>query len=357
VIHRWIAAACLFAVASDSCVTCAHEKSEPAQKSASVSKVGKLVGQLADTRGHIVHGGQAAVFLCDAATGMPINRETKEAFNPLGELRAEDENALDKLWFDVISEKGVFEFSDVPVGRYRLVAQSWSGTEGFPGFDANNRPSAFLVLHGVAENVEVKAGERAVAYPRQLGHHVLRIVNDPEEPHALLVISQKPTLGDGILGPWGWGKDFCRHWIGMTQMEVPHVTIVGLPKDTAVHVGLVNYDNIRGVGAGSYEPGQREGRLRIIAGWSNGHKDPPPELVKLTDHLEQNKIAVANFLDDTMTLQFQHLFQADDDAHRALFRVLVEDNERMVDVPDFGEQRLADVLAAYGYIDMRKRKR
>jgi hypothetical protein len=309
--------------------------------------VGQLAGHLTDLRGRIVNAGHAAVFLCDAATGMPIHRATKQPLNPT--LR---DPQIDQLWVVETDDRSSFEFKDVPAGKYRIVAQSWSGTKGFPGFHTDIEPSAYVILHGVAENVEVKPDERCVAQVRQMGNHVLRIVNDPEEAHALLLISLEPTLGDGILGPYGWGKKFCRHLIGVTQMEVPHVTIMGLPENSAVHVGLMNYDNNPGCGAGSYAPGQREGRLRIVASWSNGHKDPPAELVALTDHLEKNQIAMASFLEEP-----ERKSPSDRSGESALWKLLVKDNDRMVKVPGFGEKRLADVLAAYAYVRLRKSKR
>ena len=93
-------------------------------------------------------------------------------------------------------------------------------------------------------------------------------------------------MGDPILGPLAFGKDFCRHIIGFTQEELHYVTIIGLPDAETVHVGLMNYDNNPGFGVGHFDPGQRDGILRIVASWSNGHKEPPSELAPLIDHLK-----------------------------------------------------------------------
>lgn len=308
---------------------------------------GEIAGQLSDPRGRITKAGKVAVFLSDADTGMPIHRETKRPIDPTFR-----EPQFDKLWVVESDDRGLFEFQGVRPGKYRVVAQSWSGTEGFPGFDSNLEPSAFLILHGIAENVEVTPGERTAAMVRQLGNHVLKVVNDPEEEHALLLISLKPTLGDGILGPYGWGTEFRRHLVGVTQMEVPYVTIVGLPEDLPIHVGLMNYDNNPGFGAGSYAAGQREGRLRIVASWSNGHKDPPDELVELTNYLEKNQVQLHSLLDEADRRRVDAK-----DARGALLGLLVEDNDREVSVPGLGKKRLADVLAAYSYTKLRKSKR
>jgi hypothetical protein len=324
------------------------EEAVPKQPEKANEITGDLVGSLTDPLGQIVYAGRAAVFLCDAATGMPIDRESKRPITP-----SSHDPTLEHMWVAETRERGDFRFDQVPVGKYRLVAQSWSGTQGFPGFEANRHPSVFVILHGVAEDVVIEAGKQTQAFPRQLGNHVLHIRNDPEEPHALLLISLKPTCGDAILGPYGWGREFCRNLIGVTQMEVPHVTIIGLPADRAIHVGLMNYDNSPGCGSGSYAPGQREGQLRIVAAWSNGHKDPPPGLAKLTDYLEKNQIEISTFLNQANA----EATAKPQDAQRILLDAMVADNDRMVTVSGLGQRRLADVLAAYSYIRLRKSKR
>jgi len=303
-------------------------------------KTGQVVGQLVDVNDHITYAGEAVVFLCDARTSYPIHRKTK---------RPVKINVMDRLseiwetWYVVTDENGVFQFNEVPVGCYRLVAQSWSGTKGMP----KGKPSTFVMLHGVAENVEVKEGKRTRAYPRQLGNRVLRITNDPEEPHAFLLISLKPALGDAILGPYGWGNEFVSQVVGVTGMEQSHVTIFGLPDDRDVHVALFNYDNSPGFGTGSYKADQREGKLRIVASWSNGHHDPPPELKKLTDYLEDNKVRFNDFLNG------KEKVKRDLDARQELLKCLSDDPEREVEVRGLGKRRLVDVVAALSYIRLR----
>jgi hypothetical protein len=45
------------------------------------------------------------------------------------------------------------------------------------------------------------------------------------------------------------------------------------------------------------------------------------------------------------------------DARRALLNLLIEDNDREVSVPNLGKKRLADVLAASAYTELRQRKK
>lgn len=303
-------------------------------------ETGQLVGQLAGTDQQITYVGEVVVFLCDAKTGSPIHRETRTPF----QLQRQGIQ-FDKLWFAITDEAGSFEFKNVPAGQYRLVAQSWSGTKGLPKLFG--KTSAFVVLHGVAENVVVKQGERTVVFPRQLGNGVLRIQNDPAEAHAFLLISLKPTLGDAILGPQLWGDEFVSQIIGVTHMEQPHVTICGLPDNCDVHVALFNYDNNPGVGAGSFKAGARNETLRIVATWSNGHREPPPELKALTDHLDAKKAKFSDFLDEAQK------GKNDQETEQNLIQELREHPRREVDVPGLGKRRLADVVAALSYIRLR----
>ncbi|MDB5389644.1 MAG: hypothetical protein JWM11_5290 [Planctomycetaceae bacterium] len=306
---------------------------------------GQIAGQLLDADGQITYAGEVVVFLCDAKTGYPIHRETKKSV----EASFQD-LSCDKFWQAVTDEAGSFEFNEVPVGNYRLVAQSWSGTKGMPKFPG--KTSSFVILHGVAENVSVKESERTVASPRQLGHEILQITNDPPEASAFLLISLKPTLGDGILGPYGWGNEFTSQLIGVTHMAQPHVTIIGLPDNRNVHVALFNYDNNPGVGAATFKPGQQHGKLRIIASWSNGHHEPPPELKELTDHLQTKKSTAQEFLDGS-----GNKVRTEQEAQLKLIQLVRENPKREVNVAGLGQRRLADVIAALGYVKLRAQLR
>jgi hypothetical protein len=66
-------------------------------------------------------------FIGDATTGRPLfaaNRKPLGDDNPL--------NSFDDLWHVVTEPHAGFVFDKVPPGEYRLVAQSWSGTQGLP---------------------------------------------------------------------------------------------------------------------------------------------------------------------------------------------------------------------------------
>lgn len=300
----------------------------------------ELRGYLADTKGKPTYAGEVPVFLCDAKTGYPIDRETRAP----AKFTLHDW-PLERAWHTLTKEDGNFAFTDVLPGRYRLVAQSWSGTKGIPKMPG--KTSMFILLHGTAEDVGVKAGEQGVGVVRPLGNHTLHITNDPKEASAFLLISLKPPIGDAILGPFGWGDEFVRNVVGFTHMARPEVTIVGLPENRNAYAGLFNYDNNPGVGAGSFKPEDGEGIVRIVASWSNGHHDPPPELMQLTEHIESRKILATEFFDKSET------FKYDFEARHKLARQLQEKPNRKVSVRELGECRLADVIAALSYADLR----
>lgn len=303
---------------------------------------GTIKGQLLDTDGKITNAGEVVVFLCDQKTGYPIDRQTRQRF----ETRSRELKLEEQLWFAITSEQGGFEFQDVPEGQYRLVAQSWSGTRGLATFQG--RTSSLVFLHGTVNDVKVEPGKQTVAFPRQLGNHVLHLSNDPLEGNAFLLVSLKPTLGDGILGPYGWGEAFMSQLIGVTHMNQPTVTLLGLPPDAAVHVGLFNYDNNPGVGAASFKAGQSKGTVRIIATWSNGHRDPPPELTALTNHLADSKLELESLLPKVTDTE-----KGLNTEERAI-RILRNHPDLEVEVSGLGKRRFADVLAAFGYIRLRK---
>jgi hypothetical protein len=308
----------------------------------STARTGTIVGELLDSNGDKLSVNRVTVFLCDAETGIPIHRGTKRPIQA-----SIQDPQLDEIWYAEAVGDGRFAFADAATGTYRLVAQSWSDGQAFIGFGPDRKPSDRIILHGVVERVHVHPEQETFAVIRPLGSHTLRIVNDPAEPHALLLISLRPTLGDGILGPYGWGTEFLRNLIGVTQMEEAHVTIAGLPESAAVHVGLLNYDDNPGVGAASYAADQAEGKLRIVATWSNGHKDPPAELSGLTQHLIKEGFAYHQF-----AVQFNSMPDDEGAARAVLFERLVAENDAQVDVAGFGRVRLADLLAATLYVQM-----
>lgn len=340
---------------------------------ATAEGTGLIAGGLSDINGQSLQAGGAVVFLCDAATGNPIEGTTKQPTRSL--LKTGSGEAQPAFWFAVLDDRGSFEFRDVPPGRYRLIAQSWSGTTGLP--KVMGRTSKFIVLHGVADNVEVKDGEKTVVYLRQLGEGTLRLKTNPASPGAFLVVSLAPMIGDAILGFSGWGPNFTRQVIGVTHMAGPDVVFFGVPEHRDLHVAYFNYDNSPGVAGGTFQAGPQDATLWVLAGWSNGHDDPPPRLKPLRDHLMENELTASNFLSEEEILanvpeRLAAQFPREDaktppevkrrtresllkySAPAALVQIAANDPQREADIPGLGKQKLIDIAAALAYLQLRE---
>ena len=291
--------------------------------------------------------GRAAVFLCDAETGLPMMPDTRKPLDI--SQRTDKQFSFDAFWHVETDNHGSFEFQDVPVGEYRLVAQAWAGISGVPrGLppsrdDPRPEPSAIIVLHGVVEDVKVKAGEETIAYVKQLGTEVQHILCDPAEGHNYVLIGLNPTLGDHVLSIVGWDKHYLTGVVGLTRMEVPHLTIIGLPDEMEVHVSLFNYDNNAGVGGVSFIAGEQPTvRLPIYASWSNGKYEPPARLARLTAHLEQSGAKI----EDLLPLERSW--------GRSYFDYVWHHGHDEIELEGFGPVKVVDLLAAGSYRSLRK---
>lgn len=306
---------------------------------------GTIQGWITDTRGGATNPGHAVVFLCDAESGLPILKSTKQPWNRVG-----FENLLSDLWYAVSREDGAFNFEGAPAGKYRLLAQAWGGMSGFPiGKNViESTPSSTLLLLGVAEGVEVKAGEKVRASVRKLGDGVLKIVNDPDAPDDVLLISLGERTADGVLGPLGWGTEFTSKVIGVTLMKVPYVTLVGLPDGETIHTGLVNFDTLPGFGGETYVVGEKPVvRQKIYAPWSDGHHNPPQRLAKLTDY----------YSGGGTTSRLLGLEGNDFTNGKAIGEMFLKEPQRKFHVEDIGDFTIADLLAASMYSSLRRNKR
>lgn len=310
-------------------------------------QTGSIYGQLTNVRGHTIHTGHAVVFLCDAKSGIPLSPETRKVID----LDSGAAIRFDQYWHAVTGDTGGFQFKNVPVGTYRLVAQSWAGISGMPRAfpksnrnDPGNEPSSLIILHGTAESVVVKANEKTLAYPRQWGEETLRIDTDPAESGNFLLISKYPPLGEGILGPTGWGQKFIAGVVGVTRMEDTQVTLIGLPKEGAIHVSLFNYDNSPGIGGHSFDlKSNQPSTLPIYAAWSNGKYEPPPRLEKLTRFLEENKVDVKQLTG----------YDPQNGLRKSLAHVW-NTASNQVDVPGYGKATVMDLLAAERFARLKK---
>ncbi len=310
---------------------------------------GTIKGMLMTRDHQAKYAGRAVVFLCDAKTGRPLLAKDKTTQYD----RDSFDDGLQGLLHAVTEMNSGFTFEDVPTGRYRLVAQSWSGVEGIP---TRKTTSTIVLVHGAANNVEVEAGEVAIARIRPLGDGVMRVENDPEEAGAYLFVGTKPMWGDPILSYTGWGDEYVRNIVAITHMSVPNATFIGLPNDRDVHLGLFAYDNSPGVGGGTHRVGKdRVATIRIFSAWSNGHDEPPQKLLPIVQYLEQHKPTLPQlmqlgpdegFLNDRGRLD-----------RRKLREAILKNGDKQVEVQGVGTFRVIDISAAEGYRRLREHHR
>lgn len=308
------------------------------------AETGKIQGRLVDARNQVKATGRAAVFVCDPVTGYPLVAKTRESLGK--EISVQE---LKELWHVVTEVDGSFEIGEVPPGSYRLVAQSWGGAEGVPG---RKQSSAILVLHGRSDSVEVREGMTSQAAIRALGEGALKVVNDPAEPNAYLIVSTAPMLGDPILSYLGWGDEFVKNAVGITHMSQARMTILGLPEERDVSIATFHYDNVPGFGGGQFRAGRDVvARISIYAGWSNGKDDPPAKLLPFVEYLEKQDPP----LPETMRLGTSTDFQNEHGRldRRKLWDAIRANAEKIVEIEDVGRIRVIDLAAADSYRKLR----
>lgn len=308
------------------------------------AETGTIQGWLVDSRNQVKATGRAAVFVCDPVTGYPLVAKTRES---LGKGISVQE--LKELWHVVTELDGSFEIPDVPSGSYRLVAQSWGGTEGVPG---RKQSSEILVLHGSSDAIEVREGMTAHAAIRAMGEGSLKVVNDPAEPNAYLIVSTAPMLGDPILSYLGWGDEFLKNAVGITHMSQARMTILGLPEERDVSIATFHYDNVPGFGGGQFRAGQDVvARISIYAGWSNGKDNPPANLLPFVEYLEKHNPP----LPETMKLGTSTDFQSERGGldRRKLWDAIRANADKIVEIEDVGKTRVIDIAAADSYRKLR----
>lgn len=241
---------------------------------------GTVIGRVLDSEDAPV--ADACVVLCDKATGIPLVPKT---FRTISDEMLAGRSSMD-IAFAVTDQSGQFHFDQLPVGEYRLVAQSWLGVGAIEKlFDVHGKE---IVLRGAADNVRVRANSSTEVVLRPLGTGTLRIDEDAPNDEMLLVISTAPVRADPILGFVGWGGGFMQHMIGGNRMPRGETVVRGLPEGT-VHLTVFASDSSPGWGASTAEIKPNETTVTyvpIVAGWSDARHDPPGRLKSLFDEVK-----------------------------------------------------------------------
>ena len=107
---------------------------------------GGISGKVVDARGQPVAG--AVVIVCEQASGIPLARGTLQPFiNDRAQALGGD------ILSSVTDAHGHFTFEKIPVGSYRLIAQSWRNKTSIRAVLEVNGEE--IELHGVANEVRV----------------------------------------------------------------------------------------------------------------------------------------------------------------------------------------------------------
>ena len=303
---------------------------------------GRIEGQLLSVNGEPSRSAAVFVFICEATDGRPLGSKNKEP------LDVSHSFASMEAWLHATTDNdGRFQFDEVPVGEYRLVAQSWPGQTRIPTQKDNDGP---LMLHGRTNRVKVIAGQTVDAEITALGTSTLRIENTPDEGNAYVFIGLCPTLGDPVLGPYFWGNQFVTGICGATHMKRGSQQFFGLPDNTDVHVMLLNYDNNAGAGGVTAKPGGPTAitKLPIYATWSNGIYKAPKRFEPLIEWLRTHKDQTLNVLTNGKSNDF--LTPQNQRNAEKLADYVKQNHSIKIKIDDLGEFSLIDILAAERYL-------
>ncbi len=305
---------------------------------------GAIMGKVIDAEDRPVAG--AVVILCDQSSGIPFCKET---FRPFTEaFVAKESNQQEEILCAVTDGGGHFSFEKVPVGAYRLVAQSWRDSREFKGvFEKNGEE---IELHGVAEHVKVSPDTPGYIVLRPLGTGALRL---DQEAGTLLVLSRSPTRADPILGFAGWGGAFMRDMLGGNRMIQGRTTVYGLPEGR-VYLAMFANDNI---------PGWTEGQAQIksnqttvlenipfVNSWSNSRHDPPEHLMPVFEEIQrlspENRALIYDVCRD---------FGVHVESSQGLFgfmQQIAPHLEKKISLPSGKEAPFGEVIAATMYVNL-----
>ncbi|MFB0552710.1 MAG: carboxypeptidase-like regulatory domain-containing protein [Phycisphaerae bacterium] len=315
----------------------------------SKSDAGTITGKVIDAKDKPVAG--VVVILCEQSSGIPVCKETFRLFTDV--FLTKEGNQQKEIYFVVTDVLGCFSFEKVPVGEYRLVAQSWKDVEEFKGiFEKNGKE---IQLHGIAEHVRVSAENSPNIVLRPLGTGVLQINEDAPNDETLLVISSSPTRADPILGFAGWGGAFMQNMIGGNRMPKGKTTVYGL-SEGKVYLAMFAADSV---------PGWTEGQAQItpntttvieyipfVNSWSNSRHDPPEHLVPVFEEVKRLISRKDNFI--------FNLYQNSDiqiDRSKGMWGFMEQIGPHLakeVELPSGSKATFGEVMAAAQYVQLQR---
>jgi hypothetical protein len=321
----------------------------PAASALSNRETGVVTGTVMNLKDQPVRG--AVIILCDQKSGVPVS---KPAFRPFTEAYlSKGGNQEKEISFSITDDMGRFSFEDVPVGEYRLIAQSWEGADKIKSvFERNGKE---IELWGVAGHVRVSAGSSSNVELRPLGTGVLRIDENMPNDETLLVISTSATRADPILGFAGWGGAFMQNMIGGNRMLEGETIVSGLPEGT-IYVAMFAADSVPGWTEGQAEI-KRDAtavleNIPFVNSWSNSRHDPPESLLPVFEEIKQLISRKDKFIDD-LVRNFRA--QVEPTAGSLEFMLQLGPHlEKEVTLPSGRKATFGDVIAAVQYVELQQ---
>lgn len=282
------------------------------------------------------------VCLCDEASGLPVDKDT---FQPLNWSLNQAHQNPKRMAIVQTDKRGRFRFENVPDGRYRVVAQKWSG----PYKGAFEEHGTVIQLMGAASDVVVPRPEdyyEAMVALRPPGRGIVQIDQKVPNSDTFLFLSTEAAEFDPILGLYAPGSNFFRHLVGINRMPLGQTTVIGVP-DKPLYAFLFAPDNSPGYAQLTIQPSPT-GFTNVpaepfIAGWSNGRKTPPPKLARLAALLE------AHSLTATQVLKLPKLNKDNAVAFRDRMQALTSNLSKQVQLPENQTARVGDLLAVQAY--------
>jgi hypothetical protein len=289
---------------------------------------------------------QTVVVLCDLASGEPLCRNS---LLPVTDVigKTNEDAALDWL-FTTPDASGRFQFTNVPSGSYVVVAQAWQGDTQPTNLLKYLSPTVHLLGREEVQVPSKNARNLKLAVP---GTNSIRFEQEFGNDGGLLILSTRPQFADPILAWFGWGTNFLSHIIGFNIMPHGKTTVHGLPDP--VYASIFMNDNNPGFGSMKLPLGKTNVvRMNIVAGWSNGYKIPPTNLVWLVDLLQTNKLDVSKILQLPPRSRSENFL----DQQRERWRLIKPIWEKEITLPTGQTARVADLITADSYARLKSRK-
>ena len=293
---------------------------------------------------------QALVVLCDRASGEPLCRQTLQPFT-LVIATTNDDEAM--TWLQAIPDAaGHFQFTNLPAGNYIVVAQAWNSPLPWTNLINNSSEFEFAARSPRAETLHL-LGREEVTLPSDRasrlkltspGTNSIRFAYQHDDQ--VLLLGTQPQRGDPVLAWLGWGTNFVSHLIGFDVIPRGDGLLVhGLPAET--YASIFANDDSPGFGSTRIDFGGTNAvKIPVVAGWSDGYKIPPTNLVWLVELLQTNKFNIDQLLGiNTRPLARQTFIEYE----QAMARHVLPIWEKEITLPTGQKTRVADLLTALGY--------